>query len=323
MRIVYIVVANNASGDWDHSERAQALRRGWLRHISPQDVVIHSLQHSLKNRLQSNATGTLYLTALTDAVDRGGVAPWYMLCDDDTHVDVMSLGKFVLTASPEYTYGNMYNRGKPSHCQGAKGPFRMTGGWPTGGSGILLPGAVVRRIAHNPSIPKWAMIAESCRCGDKPLACALGDLRMTRFRHVPQLFLDACLYCADFLKEREILSCHAASAFRSHNRYATDKRDADSKAVNGSFAFRIGWRDGRHPYHYAWPTNLSRPAQGFAESWKVDSVLAQLRFVPPVDRMRAVEDVLCTPSAVPPVDNSSYCSPARSSTACRAGRRTR
>ena len=319
MRIVYIVVANNASGDWDNSVRAQALRRGWLRHVLPQDVFITGVQHSLKSYNHSSETGALYLRALSDAVDRGGYAHWYMLCDDDTHVDVTALGKFVLTADTKYTYGNIYSRGKPSHCYGARGHFRMLGGWPTGGSGILLPGNVVRRIAHHPSIPQWAKVAKSCRCIDKPLGCALGDLRMTRTRHAPHLLLDACLYCADFVKPREILSCHAASAFRNHNRYATDKRDADSNAVNGSFAFRIGWRNGRHPYHYAWPTNMSRPAQGLAESWNVDSILAQLRDVPPLDRMRAVEHELCRPSAVPPVVESSYCSPTRSATACKVG----
>jgi hypothetical protein len=299
--------------------RAQALRYGWLRHVQSQNTFVHGVRHALTAFNHSNETGTLYLRAISRAVDLGGFSDWYMLCDDDTHVDVMALGKFALTASPGHTYGNIYRRGASSHCVGSAGYFRMRDGWLTGGSGILLPGAVARRLAHNPNIPAWAKVAKQCRCSDKPLGCALGDLGMTTPKHLPQLFLDACLYCADFFKPREILSCHAASAFRSYNRYATDKRTYDARAVNGSFAFRIGWRSGKRPYHYRWPTNRSRPADGLADDWEVDGSLAQLRSIPPVARMRAVEDVLCPPSAIPPVTAASYCSTARAPGACKLG----
>lgn len=168
---------------------------------------------------------------------------------------------------------------------------------------MLLPGHAARKLIDHPSTPYWATIAERCRCGDVPLACALADIGMPRIRHLPATFLDSCLYCADFLKPRRIISCHAASVFRGYNRYATDKRDQDRKPVNGTFAFRLGAHNGKRPYKYGWP-NASKGllARG-------DDLLIKLVGTPLIDRMYAVERVLCPPSLEPPVGQHSYCSP--------------
>ena len=315
MRVLYVVMLNNMSGMWDSSIRAQALYRGWLGGVSPADVWLHGITHPLYSHNRTNETGALYFDAIGGAVASRGVADWYMLCDDDTHVDILALDQFVQNASTEKVYGNVYDRGRASHCYGKKGYFRLKGGWPTGGSGVLVPGPVARKLTNRARIAQWARIAKTCRCIDRPLACALGDLGYTRTKHLPHLFLDSCLYCADFLKPRRIISCHAASVFRSHNRYATDKRTTDFRAVNGSFAFRIGAHGGKSPFKYSWPTLATSPKTG----WAADRTLAQLRNVSVVERMRAVQLVLCPPMTTPPVEATSYCSPLRSTTACLPG----
>lgn len=308
LRTIYVIMANNASGDWDQSVRARALRRGWLRSVRPEDVWLHAVRHALYSHDHGKVSGALYFDALSDAVDHLGFAQWYMVCDDDTHVDPVALGDFVQNASARHVYGNVYDRHKVTHCLQASGKYlRRGGGWPTGGSGILLPGAVVRSLAHNPAIPRWASLGKSCRCGDRPLSCALGDLAMAKLTHAPQLFLDSCLYCADFLRPRRILACHAAGAFRNVSRYATDKRFADWKDVNGSFAFRLRWRrsGAQLAYKYTWPTAEDVSADGNARGDR--ALLVRLSTTERAERMRAVQELLCPPTLDPPP--SLYCTP--------------
>ena len=311
-RLVYVILTNNASGDWHSSERGLALHRGWLRAISPADVWLHSVNHQLYSRQLGVQSGALYFNAFRDAVRTLGPALWYMVCDDDTHVDPAALRAFVQNASAQTVYGNVYDSSHSMHCPQPNGrSARRRGGWLTGGSGMLIPGAVVRRLVNDDrDVMRWASLGKSCKCADVPLSCALNDLMRAEFplvarvAHTPQLFLDSCLYCADFLVPRRIVSCHAADAFRPLNRYASDKKFMDSRAVKGSFAFRIILRQtGRlQPYKYAWPATQNLLAVGDTSTLAIR--LSKTAFV---DRMRAVQEDLCSPtSSAPP---RLYCTP--------------
>ena len=313
VRVMYVIIANNASGDWDGSVRALALRHGWLRAVSPADVWLHPVRHRLNNPEFGAESGALYFDAFRDALRARGPASWYMVCDDDTHVDPVAVSAFVQNASAQTVYGNVYDTSKVVHCPQPNGrSARRRGGWLTGGSGMLMPGAVVQRIvADSGNIMRWASLGKSCHCGDMPLSCALSDLArsappfMARIAHTPQLFLDSCLYCADFLVPRRILSCHAASAFRSFNRYASDKGPLDSIAVNGSFAFRIDMRrNGRSvlPYKYSWPASTVG-----VHTYLYGPLTLQLSKTAMVDRMRTVQEDLCPPTSMAPP--RLYCTP--------------
>ena len=115
-RVVYVILTNNASGDWHSSERALALHRGWLRAISPADVWLHSVNHQLYSRQLGVQSGALYFNAFRDAVRTLGPALWYMVCDDDTHVDPAALRAFVQNASAQTVYGNVYDSSHTMHC---------------------------------------------------------------------------------------------------------------------------------------------------------------------------------------------------------------
>ena len=145
----------------------------------------------------------------------------------------------------------------------ARGDVHRRSGWPTGGSGVLVP-AVVGRAASPAAIDTWQ---RSMGGGDLVLACAAHDLGL-RTQHMPTRFLDACLYCMDFNTPRQIFSCHAASAFRGFNRYAIAKRRADNRKVHGAFTFRCS-------RSYQWPKSLD--------------------YLAPELRMRAVQTTLCPP----------------------------
>ena len=90
-----------------------------------------------------------------------------------------------------------------------------------------------------------------------------------------------------------------------------DKQSKDRKANNLSFAFRVGAHSGLRKYKYRWPSGPSGGTtannSASAKHWAHDKVLASLIDVPPVDRMHAVQHMLCPPTERAPVDAESYC----------------
>jgi len=236
----------------------------------------HTLDRASSFKFTGSISGTALFEALRAARKQRGEADWFMIGDDDTHVDPEAVDSFVRAASPSLVYGNLFHnvsgRGNPKPwCHSTHGSaFRLQFSWFTGGSGLLIPGSVVNMLTANVSNAiTWAWASGSCKCFDVPLACALTDLGVG-FSHQPTLFLDSCLSCADWLPtaERRILACHAVSAFRSYNVHAKRKARRDREYVRDHFAIRS-------PRGYHWPSNLSH--------------------VEPIDRMDELRSNLCAP----------------------------
>lgn len=284
MRTVYVVLSSAGKPDAANklvpSLRLRALRRGWLARVSPADHLVWTLPHTLDRassfKFSGAISGTVMFEALRAARDQRGEADWFVLGDDDTHVDPAAVHSFVRTASPSLVYGNLYHnvsgRGNPKPwCHSTHGgAFRLAHSWFTGGSGLLVPGSVANALTANVSHSiTWAWASLGCKCFDVPLACALADLGIG-VSHQPTLFLDSCLSCVDWLPtaERRILTCHAVSAFRSYNVHAKRKARRDREYVKDHFVIR-------HARGYHWPSNLSH--------------------VDPTDRMDMIRTDLCAP----------------------------
>ena len=270
-RVIYVVLSSrdpNATlsslGVPEPSMRIRALMRGWFGRVPPSDTLVHfsnrTLQRaSLAGGLSGSLNGELMFDALRAARARRGEAAWYMIGDDDTHVDPAAVDHFVRRADPWSAYGNLYHNvsgpgnPKPTCRSAAGGKFRLVHSWYTGGSGVLVSGHVAGRLTANVSaIHAWAGLSGSwCNCFDVPFACALSDLGVA-VRHAPSLFLDSCLTCADFLPtaSRTILSCHAVSAYRSYNLHAKRKGPRDQVHLDGIVKLR-------HRRGYHWPANLT------------------------------------------------------------------
>ena len=275
-RIVYIVLSASSNAS---ALRLSSLQRGWLGHVDPASVLIYSSSQTLVRssalKLQGTLNGTIVFDALIAAHRRCGPADWYMIGDDDTHVSPAAVAAFVRArASPHSVYGNLFHNGsgggRPLCRSSMSGRTKtLQHGWLTGGSGVLLPWAVSRRlaIASERARRAWGWAGRDCKCGDVPLACALDELGVG-VSHMPASFLDSCVSCADFIGRRNILSCHAVEAFRSYNVHAKRKGPRDAALVHGVLALR-------HRRAYHWPSNLSH-------------VLLE-------DRMATVRSTLCAP----------------------------
>ena len=287
-RILYIILSANSNSS---NLRLAAIEKGWLRSVNDasRDVFIVRADNSLvrrdANTLVGSIDGRLLFDALRTARAQRGPADWYMMADDDTHVDPDAIIDFVQHSDPSLAYGNLYNfrnatRGDPKtflpkYTCGGVGPkvFPLNRDltWFTGGSGVLLPASVVDRIAsaNDSDIAAWGSVAKQCKCFDVPLACAIQDLGVT-IAHRPDRFLDSCLACTAFLPTapRRILSCHNSEAFSGRsNPHATHKGPWDNKDLRGVMKL--------HTSGYKWPAYLSH--------------------VPPLERMQEVRRGLCAP----------------------------
>ena len=284
MKIVYVVLTSpdtNSSNASAPSLRLKALRRGWLAQVPAAQHFVWTVGRTLDRtssfKLSGTLSGSIMFDALRAAFDKRGAADWYMIGDDDTHVDPAAVQAFATTADPSLAYGNLYHNvsgsGNPKpwcYSTRQRKPFRLQHSWFTGGSGMLVPGnAATSAIKNLSDVQTWAQASSQCHCGDVPLACALTDLGIG-LKHRPTLFLDSCLSCADWLPHapRRILSCHAVSAFRSYNVHAKRKARRDKEHVKGVLTLR-------HSRAYHWPANLTN--------------------IPPIARMEELRVGLCSP----------------------------
>jgi hypothetical protein len=282
-RVVYVVLSGRETSNRTSaapSLRLQALQRGWLGNVRLANVLVWwsdtTLERKTSFSLAGKLNGAIMFDALHKARARRRAADWYMIVDDDTHVDPTAVADFVRTADPSLAYGNLYHNvtgpGNPKPwCRAASGGnFRLQHSWFTGGSGVLVSGTVAAMLTSNSSaVSAWAAVSAECKCGDVPFACALADVGVGT-RHAPSLFLDSCLSCSDWLPTaaRRILSCHAVSAFKSYNMHAKRKGPRDQTHLHGTLVLR-------HRRAYHWPANLTH--------------------IPLVDRMEEVRKHLCAP----------------------------
>jgi len=107
MRTVFVVLsAAEKPGIANGSEslRLRALRRGWLARVPPSEHLVWMLPHTLDRASSFKFTGSISGTALFEALraarKQRGEADWFMLGDDDTHVDPEAVDSFVRAASP-------------------------------------------------------------------------------------------------------------------------------------------------------------------------------------------------------------------------------
>lgn len=115
-----------------------------------------------------------------------------------------AVSAFARTASTSFVYGNVYDARpravRPACHSAADGSiFELRTGWPTGGAGTLIPASLVRRITLG-AVAQWSRGPGGI---DLHFACSVQELGFG-LRHLPVRFLDACLYCEDFLIPREV-----------------------------------------------------------------------------------------------------------------------
>lgn len=212
--------------------RLTASRRAWIARLNGSAP----LYRKDSSRFGWNKeTGAVMLSAIAHAEQLAGT-PWLFFGDDDTHVDVESIEAFARATPPSdsVVFGNIYDsRINFDGCyrgSGAERTFPLVGGWFTGGTGVLVPALVAKRLTKE-KVARWAEAGRHCKCIDQPFGCALHDLGV-RLVHRPNLFLDSCLDCLAIPRERRrILSCHAVTAFRRKNFGSRHKGSLDEEIM--------------------------------------------------------------------------------------------
>ena len=196
-RVTYVLLAKKGF-------RLSASKKAWIQKLNGSAPLFRADASKFNF---DDRTGAIMLEAIRDAATRSGT-PWLVFGDDDTHFDVESIEAFARSTPPpdNVVYGNVYDprinfpsssalleRGEGCYRSESRGTFPLTGGWFTGGSGVLVPAPVARRLTPA-RIARWAMSGRHCKCIDQPFGCAMADLGV-RQQHRPNLFLDSCLDC--------------------------------------------------------------------------------------------------------------------------------
>lgn len=203
-RVVYIVLSgrDSATPAGNETLRLRAIRRGWLGRVPHTDFLVHSTETTLRRTsaigFEGSIDGAIMFDALRAARAERGAADWYMIGDDDTHVDPAAVVAFATSASTRFVYGNLYHhvhrdqsvrpppfvdarasnlslgyrkeldgrrlRLEPWCPRAAPGSrFRLLSSWFTGGSGVLVPGGVAARLTAKASdVLAWAEVGKQC-----------------------------------------------------------------------------------------------------------------------------------------------------------------
>ena len=139
--------------------RLSASKRAWIQRLNGSAPLYRA--DAIKFGWD-DATGGIMLESIRDAAERGGT-PWLVFGDDDTHFDIDSIEAFAQSTPPtdNVVYGNIYDnrifypatrKNINEGCYRANihsaATFPLIGGWFTGGSGVLIPATVARRITR-------------------------------------------------------------------------------------------------------------------------------------------------------------------------------
>lgn len=214
-------------------------RNGWVKYCVIQITDPSRVENRQAARFQPavsngyNGTAWLYVNpvgmnahvmfkALEEAMLNGCDGDWFFVGDDDTLFYQRGIEKWLTQRKPQEkwlaAHGSLWEVQKASKS------------WFTGGSGVAITGSlakVLRESLTQGSVTNAAAEAFSwCNCFDVPFARAIVESGGRLF-HQPNLFLDSCLDCDSERRgvfDMPIVSCHAATMFRSHNPHAQNKR---------------------------------------------------------------------------------------------------
>lgn len=176
--------------------------------------------HVFVNAKRMNAY--VELEAVRQAIAHGCDGDWFFVGDDDTLFYTRGIERWIDQKRPQkewlVAHGNLFE------------PRKLNESWFTGGSGTALSGVLARKMSDWYGLGKFDKVADVafvwCGCFDVPFARSIAEAGGRMF-HQPNLFLDSCLDCASDRRgvtDTPIVSCHAATMFRSRNPHAWNKR---------------------------------------------------------------------------------------------------
>ena len=214
-------------------------RNSWIRYCVIQITEPSKVEHRQAARFQpavsSGYTGTAWLyvnsvgmnahvmfKALEEAKLNGCDGDWFFMGDDDTLFYQRGIETWLTQRKPQEkwlaAHGSLWDVKKTSES------------WFTGGSGVALTGSltkVIRESLTHENVTRAVTQAFSwCNCFDVPFTRAI-VASGGRLFHQPNMFLDSCLDCDSERRgviDMPVVSCHAATMFRSHNPHAQNKR---------------------------------------------------------------------------------------------------